>query len=299
MRPAPRAFVEQKCGALLRRQAAQLQNQRVEPLRIRGRQGVDERAFAALLEIARHEKAGDDEPDHDHGGNADSHCGAPLARHQLVDELLRRARAIFAIELESMLDRAPLLPLQPTWAFRDHLLVARLDGRGAIEGMLAGQQFVGHAGDRIHVVARVGLEALDHLAARVGWRERAERSGVEQRRGARDVIGSLCGARDAEVEHLHHVLFGEERVRRLEVRMHDALLVGVRHCAAHVARETQGPLIAHAGAFVVADDAIERLAFEQLHHHEDVAAIAVEVVHGDDVRVRQVLRLATLPAAAP
>ncbi len=63
--------------------------------------------------------------------------------------------------------------------------------------------------------------------------------------------------------------------------------------ARHMSRVRRSALLdADAGALVVADDAVEGLAFEQLHHHEDVAAIAVEVVHGDDVRVRQVLRLA-------
>src|SRR5262249_36968798 len=46
--------------------------------------------------------------------------------------------------------------------------------------------------------------------------------------------------------------------------------------------------------FVVANDPIQRLAFEQLHDHEDIAAVTVEVIHRYDVGVREMLGLATL-----
>ena len=231
-----------------------------------------------------------DRNDHD-GGDTDMNSRPLGARHQLVQELLRGRRTVFAVERKAPLQRAPLVALQAARTRRDHFLIARLYGGHSLERMFARQELVGHARHRVDVVARVGLQAFDHLAARVRRRECAQRAGIEQCRRACQVVCALRGARDAEVENLDDALLRNERIRRLEVRMHDALFVRISHRAAQTAGQPQRPLDGEP-FFVVSDDLVERLAFEQLHHHEDVRTVSVEVVDGDDVRVREMLRLA-------
>ena len=175
--------------------------------------------------------------------------------------------------------------------------MSRPDRGHPAERVPSGEQFVGDTGQRIDVVARIGILAEQHLRARVRRRQRAERARIELRAFVRSVAGRHERARDAEIQHLHLPALravGDEHVAGLEVRMHDALLVGVHQRPAR-------PLDDRPGVFepdslrVALDEAIERLAAEKLHRHEDQRAVAVEVVDRDDVWMRKRLRPARFP----
>jgi len=103
--------------------------------------------------------------------------------------------------------------------------------------MLSCEQLVSDAAERIDVVARIGLLTLEHLAARVGRRQRAERAGVEAREVALLRTRKLRGARNPEVENFYDVAFGQEAVAGFEVGVNDALAVSVAKRAAHARDE--------------------------------------------------------------
>ena len=178
-------------------------------------------------------------------------------------------------------------------ALDGHPLVRGLDRGCAAERMTAGQQLIGDAGQCIDVVARIGLLVEEHLGAGVGRRQRAERAGVEARAGRAIVALARQGAGDPEVEHLDLALTGDEDVAGLEVRVDHALLVGVGQRACAALDDRPGILESQA-LRVTLDEPIERLALEELHRHVDQRRVAIEVVDGHDVRVRERLRAARL-----
>ncbi len=230
-------FIQQQGRALLRSQRLQLRAHGAEFLRAALLQCLHQRAFAAFGQKVGNEGPRQHRGDDDACGNGHRHYRPALLRHQLVEQLHGRSRSLLAAEGETSLQGAPLFSGKSAWLLRDHPLVARLNGGEPIERMSSRQQLVGHARDRIHVIARVGLEALDHFAAGVSRCQRPEGPGIEQRRGSLDVVGALRGARDAEVEDLYRAFVRQKRVGRFEIRVHDALFVRVGHRAAQVPRQ--------------------------------------------------------------
>ncbi len=158
--------------------------------------------------------------------------------------------------------------------------------------MSAREKLIRDACDRIDIVPRVGLLALYDLASSVRRSKCAERPRVKHSHDPRDLLTVLDGTRDAEVEHLDHVVVGEERIGRFEVGVHDTLLMRISHRTADSLREAQGLLHTQTDSFITLDEPIERLPFEELHNHVDIRAVAIEVVDGDDVGMRELLRLA-------
>ncbi|KGC15701.1 hypothetical protein DM48_603 [Burkholderia gladioli] len=159
--------------------------------------------------------------------------------------------------------------------------------------MAAGQQLVDHAAERIDVVAHRRIGAADHLQARVGRRQRAQRAGVEHRLVAGRARARVAGAGDAEVEHLGHAVARDHHVARLEIGMHDAARVGTLQRARHALDQRPGLAKRHARG-PLADQRAQVGAVDVLHGHEDDGAVLVEIVDMDDVIVGQALRAAGL-----
>ncbi len=164
--------------------------------------------------------------------------------------------------------------------------------------MLSGEQLVTHATERIEIVARIGCTAGQHFKARIRRRQRAQLRGVEHRLFAR-VGQRLRGSGDAEIQHLDFPRVGQESVARLEVGVHDALLVRVTERSAERTHDAERLVALETSAFLVFQRLIERTAAQQFHHHIDIAAVAVEVVYLDDVGMRQIARLARFPLQRP
>src|SRR5258708_14896190 len=101
-------------------------------------------------------------------------------------------------------------------------------------------------------------------------------------------------ASNSKVENLHDARASQKGVGRLEIRMDNALPMRVVHRVANVSQNPDSFPDAQAEPFAALDEPIERLAFEQFHHHVDVRAVPVEVVNGHDVRMSELLPLARL-----
>ncbi|GEC08124.1 hypothetical protein SSP24_57790 [Streptomyces spinoverrucosus] len=94
----------------------------------------------------------------------------------------------------------------------------------------------------------------------------------------------MQGAGDAEVHHLHGAVVRDDDVRRLDVAVHDAVLVRVGERLQDAGDDDQGLL--RAGRLGVVQQIADGAALDQLHHdvrhrlaaHEVLAG----VVHGDD-----------------
>jgi hypothetical protein len=157
--------------------------------------------------------------------------------------------------------------------------------------MAPGQQLVGDAGERKDVVARIRRLVGQHLRAGIGRRQGVQHAGIEDGIVAMIHLRTGDGAGDAEVDDLGPPALRDDDVGRLQIEVDDAVLMRIDEGGADVADDperlrSRQPL--EAGG---ADDPIERLARQVLHGHVEGGAVAVEVVHGDDVGVRQGLRL--------
>ena len=156
----------------------------------------------------------------------------------------------------------------------------------ARERRRAGRHLVEDDAEREQIAAAVDLEAPRLLRRHVV-------DGAQRRTGGRELIGGprlgrdrpasgLGQLRHAEVQHLHFTAPGDEQVRRLEVAVDDALAMrGV---------ERVGDVLAVAQHLVQRDRAardprLQRLALQQLHHHELLAGVLADVVQRADVRM--------------
>src|SRR5205807_728269 len=92
-------------------------------------------------------------------------------------------------------------------------------------------------------------------------------------------------ARDAEVEDLYGSIGHYHDVARLDVAMHDAVLMGVIERAADLNDDPEAVHDAHGAPDI--DNLIERLAGHVLHDHVGVAALFPKVIDDDDIRMLQ------------
>ena len=163
------------------------------------------------------------------------------------------------------------------------MLVGDRDRGVADERRPAGEQLVEQAAGGVDVAAGVDLLAAGLLGREV--LRGADHGGGLGHRGAG--VGHRAG--DAEVHHLHVAGAGEHDVGRLDVAVHDALLVAVGQRGEHAVGDLHRAL----GHQPVAggEQLAQRRALDVLHH--DVGhRVAVElvlagVVDGDDRRVVQ------------
>jgi hypothetical protein len=148
----------------------------------------------------------------------------------------------------------------------------------AVERALVRQQLVQHDPHREQVCAGIDLLPL-HLLGRHVF-QGADHAALR----ARGLAGVL-DARDPEVGELDPPARLDQQVGRLDVTVHDALLVRVVERGQQVADDLEGLLqrIAHPAVQVV----LEVVALDVFHDQEGDVAVAVGVVDADDVGVLQ------------
>ena len=172
-----------------------------------------------------------------------------------------------------------------------HVLEGNGQRRFAVEGRLAGRQFVEDTAGGVDIRTGVG-----GLSARLLWREvlgsANDGGGLRHRRRA---IAQRAG--DTEVHDLHRAGIRDHHVRRLDIAVNNARFVGKVQGIAYLRHHRGGVVKAHLAG--VLDDVAQRLSVYALHHDVRHGAFLVgslaSVVHSDDRRVVQlrcVLRLA-------
>ena len=148
------------------------------------------------------------------------------------------------------------------------------------EGQLAGEELVEHDAEAVDV--RGGGDGLAHHLLRTGV-------GEGHRQALRDGgLGRRCAVRlqrlgDAEVEQLELAPIRDQDVARLQVAMHDEMLVGELHGLAQRLEQPEPRVDVELAALAVG---VERLAVDVLHHQEGEAGLGrAAVVEAGDVRV--------------
>ena len=200
---------------------------------------------------------------------------------QAGDHLRGRARTALGVLGQQLEGQAlGLLRHRAALGERRRLLVADGLEQGqvvaATERRPAGQHLVEDATQRPEVAALVDLHAAGLLGRHVGdGADCRARIGEPARRA-----GQLG---EAEVEDLHLAVLGQHEVRRLDVAMDDAGVMGPRQPARHL----QGDVDRLADGQRAAGDARpQRLAGVERHGDEQATVLgAVDVVDGADVRV--------------
>ena len=150
-------------------------------------------------------------------------------------------------------------------------------GRFAVIGQRAGEHLIEHNAERIEVAAGVRLKTLGLLGRDIVH-------GADGRVGSAAAVFVLKGG-DAEISHLGDAVAVDHNVLRLNIAMHDAVLMRVleRLCDLRGKEERL-----RRGELPLAGDILlERDAFDQLHddilHRERMA----HIVHRDDVRMAE------------
>ena len=158
--------------------------------------------------------------------------------------------------------------------------------------MEAGQQLVGDDAERIHVVRGMRIDAVDHLVGRIRLGVRAEAARIEHV-AARFAYCMLGTARAMPKSRIFGV---PSSVMKTLPGFRSECTMPLR-CA--YARPSAMPrMIGSATSRLMplprASRAIESSVrpLQQLHRHVDRVAVAIEVEHRDDVRMRERLRLA-------
>ncbi len=164
---------------------------------------------------------------------------------ELRDETHNTRHACVAIERKRGPQRAPLLRVEIGRTLRLEVRIASLRRRQSIKRVVARQQLVGDAAERIDVVARVRLAMLNHLWTRIRGRQRAETAGVEDSCIAL-LLRPLKHAGNAEVDHLHFGIRREKDVGGLEIAMHETVLMRIGERIAHAAHNRQRGANRHA-----------------------------------------------------
>lgn len=228
-----------------------------------------------------------------HGGpDAGARCRRAALEHaHALQEQVDARRARRAIERQRGAQGSPLRAIEAGRTLGPQVFVTCLRRRQPIVRMVPGQQFIGDAGKRVDVVARIRFAMLEHLRARIGRRDAAKARRVEH--GYIGIlVAPLEGARDPEVDHLHFATVGEEHIGGLEIAVHEAALMRIRQRVAHAGDDRQCGIERHAREAWRTQHLAERLARQILHREVDERAVAIEVVDGDDVSMGERLRLA-------
>ena len=105
----------------------------------------------------------------------------------------------------------------------------------------------------------------------------------DARAGHGQVVVVVLVARDAEIHQLHAALARDHDVRGLDVAVDDAAVVHVIEGARDLHRDDRGDVVGQAAAAL--EQVIQVDAADVLHHDEERAPLAMEVVDMDDVFV--------------
>src|SRR5439155_7960355 len=121
-----------------------------------------------------------------------------------------------------------------------------LQGRGAVEEELAGDEKIGHSPDIVDVAARVELL----LARGLFRRHESGRSGEGTLVRQLDIVVAHADAfHEAEVEQLGHVIYlaalAGKDVARLDIAMDEANTVGLAQSLARLPKEMDSPFGRH------------------------------------------------------
>ena len=162
-----------------------------------------------------------------------------------------------------------------------------------LQGQLAGQKLVRDDAQGVHVAGGRQRQTPHLLRAGV-----VRRHGRQQGRGGRlrEIDGlEQCG--DTEVEELRLAVSRHEDVRRLEVPVHDQVLVGVVDRPAHGPEQLQ--TLPDAEGMAGAED-VDRLPFDVLHDQIRPALLGLATVEdGRDVGMLEPGQDVTLAAETP
>ncbi len=157
-----------------------------------------------------------------------------------------------------------------------------VDDRGdrvPLERPRAGQELVQHDAQREEIAASVEVAPLDLLRGHVGRRP-------EQDTGLGEVRRRVLG--EAEVGHLQGAVFQHHQVRRLDVAVHDVILMRIverrRRLGHHVENARQRQEVPGFGVL------LQRLPLDELHGDEGDSGLLADVEDGDDVRVEELPR---------
>ena len=143
---------------------------------------------------------------------------------------------------------------------------------------LAGEHFVQHNANRIDIGATIGIFALRLLGAYVMHRT--------DRRGLVNVFGfHMVEPGDAEIRDLDVGVGQQNDILRLDIAVHDPLVVGVLQCAQDLDHEMLR--FTDIERFLTVDIFFERDALHVFHNNILEVLAETDVVYLYDIRVRQ------------
>jgi hypothetical protein len=146
--------------------------------------------------------------------------------------------------------------------------------RSAGERLLAGQKFVEHHAGRKNV--RTAIDRLSHELLGRHVRGRAEHG-----TGLR--ILRRLDARDAEVGDFDLAIGPDDDIRRLDVAVNDAKIVGIIECAEQFAHDARD--LFHRKTLVLRKMVLQFASDHELHRDKRGIAVLAEIINGDDVRM--------------
>src|SRR5690606_10985409 len=97
---------------------------------------------------------------------------------------------------------------------------------------------------------------------------------------SRSEMATLDDSCNAEVGDLHHTVFVDEQILRLDITMHNAAIVCALQCITHGRHDAQGFLWRES---VGLEQLAEVYAIHELHEQEVKAARLFEIIHANDV----------------
>ena len=201
-------------------------------------------------------------------------------RPKLGRQLARRRRAPSRIRVETAPDDVGQLRWRADDRWRRRSL--RLGQGDRVVGLVrrpAGEHLGQHDPDAVDVDRRPR-----RLAAELLRREVAQRAGDGPGR-RQSAFGVLHDPGDAEVDQPGSAVGFDQDVARLDVAMDDASLVGVGERLCDLRRDPGG--FRGRQGTVAPDPVAQRLARDELEDHRRRRVVDVDIVDGDDARMRQ------------